>query len=269
MRGNPCTETPIVYHWGCLIVSPGYTDPPLFAAGGNPCGTSWPSGGGEAPDEPTSRHTNEPFRRARVGWRPPYGGRRARSSLPLRQCHLPPGPRSLMIATLLSDTSTRPPRHSSARPILGEAITASEGRAASAARQPPRPPHHRHPLAARHRCEPEGADPRPEHAATGQHPLPVRHHVRPGPRRPGPHPARRVPRPAAGRGEGPGGDSPPRGPRGPGALRHGERRAAGEVAGQPAAPSPRTAPPAHAARHRAGTAGGSQPGCAVCAWRQT
>ncbi|MFD8591725.1 excinuclease ABC subunit UvrA [Streptomyces sp. NPDC059637] len=41
------------------------------------------------------------------------------------------------------------------------------------------------------------------------------------------------------------------------------------VAGQPAAPSPRTAPPAHAARHRAGTAGGSQPGCAVCAWRQT
>lgn len=43
----------VFYHWGCIIVPPGYTDPVLFAAGGNPYGTSWPSGGGEAPDEPT------------------------------------------------------------------------------------------------------------------------------------------------------------------------------------------------------------------------
>ncbi|MGW1727871.1 NAD(P)H:quinone oxidoreductase [Streptomyces sp. NPDC002306] len=43
----------VFYHWGCVIVPPGYTDPLLFAAGGNPYGTSWPSGGGEGPDEAT------------------------------------------------------------------------------------------------------------------------------------------------------------------------------------------------------------------------
>jgi NAD(P)H dehydrogenase (quinone) len=32
------------YHWGSLIVPPGYTDPVLYAAGGNPYGTSYPSG---------------------------------------------------------------------------------------------------------------------------------------------------------------------------------------------------------------------------------
>lgn len=31
----------VFYHWGCLIVAPGYADPLLFAAGGNPYGTSW------------------------------------------------------------------------------------------------------------------------------------------------------------------------------------------------------------------------------------
>jgi NAD(P)H dehydrogenase (quinone) len=31
----------VFYHWGCLIVAPGYTDPSLMAAGGNPYGTSW------------------------------------------------------------------------------------------------------------------------------------------------------------------------------------------------------------------------------------
>ena len=41
------------YHWGCLIVPPGYTDPLLYASGGNPYGVSWPSGGGEGPDEAT------------------------------------------------------------------------------------------------------------------------------------------------------------------------------------------------------------------------
>ncbi len=29
-----------MYHWGAVIVSPGYTDPVLFSAGGNPYGTS-------------------------------------------------------------------------------------------------------------------------------------------------------------------------------------------------------------------------------------
>ena len=43
----------VFYHWGCLIVPVGYTDPLLYASGGNPYGTSWPSGGGAAPDEPT------------------------------------------------------------------------------------------------------------------------------------------------------------------------------------------------------------------------
>jgi NAD(P)H dehydrogenase (quinone) len=34
-----------LYHWGTVIVPPGYTDPVLFAAGGNPYGTSYPSAG--------------------------------------------------------------------------------------------------------------------------------------------------------------------------------------------------------------------------------
>jgi NAD(P)H dehydrogenase (quinone) len=29
-----------LYHWGCFIVPPGYTDPSIFAAGGNPYGAS-------------------------------------------------------------------------------------------------------------------------------------------------------------------------------------------------------------------------------------
>ena len=32
------------YHWGAVIVAPGYTDPLLYAAGGNPYGTSFTSG---------------------------------------------------------------------------------------------------------------------------------------------------------------------------------------------------------------------------------
>ncbi|HWG28528.1 NAD(P)H:quinone oxidoreductase [Actinospica sp.] len=43
----------VFYHWGCLIVPLGYTDPLLYASGGNPYGVSWPSGGGEGPDEAT------------------------------------------------------------------------------------------------------------------------------------------------------------------------------------------------------------------------
>ena len=35
----------IFYHWGSIIVPPGYTDPSIFAAGGNPYGASFASGG--------------------------------------------------------------------------------------------------------------------------------------------------------------------------------------------------------------------------------
>ena len=41
----------VFYHWGCVIVAPGYTDPVLVAAGGNPYGVSWAGNDGE-PDEP-------------------------------------------------------------------------------------------------------------------------------------------------------------------------------------------------------------------------
>lgn len=30
----------MMYHWGAIVVSPGYTDPSVFGAGGNPYGTS-------------------------------------------------------------------------------------------------------------------------------------------------------------------------------------------------------------------------------------
>lgn len=42
----------VMYHWGCIIVPPGYTDQTVFAAGGNPYGTSWASGQqGDRPNE--------------------------------------------------------------------------------------------------------------------------------------------------------------------------------------------------------------------------
>jgi NAD(P)H dehydrogenase (quinone) len=34
----------VFYHWGALIVPPGFTDPVVYAAGGNPYGTSFASG---------------------------------------------------------------------------------------------------------------------------------------------------------------------------------------------------------------------------------
>ncbi|GAA0927379.1 hypothetical protein GCM10009558_039960 [Virgisporangium aurantiacum] len=34
----------VFYHWGALIVPPGYTDPVVYAAGGNPYGTSTTGG---------------------------------------------------------------------------------------------------------------------------------------------------------------------------------------------------------------------------------
>ncbi|MFI9559193.1 NAD(P)H:quinone oxidoreductase [Nonomuraea endophytica] len=41
----------VFYHWGSLIVPPGFTDPVVYAAGGNPYGTSYVSGPtGDGPD---------------------------------------------------------------------------------------------------------------------------------------------------------------------------------------------------------------------------
>lgn len=42
----------VFYHWGAVIVAPGYTDERLFAAGGNPYGTAFASGG--SGDDPVS-----------------------------------------------------------------------------------------------------------------------------------------------------------------------------------------------------------------------
>jgi NAD(P)H dehydrogenase (quinone) len=41
----------VFYHWGCVLVPPGYTDPVVGEAGGNPYGTAFPSGSGR-PQEP-------------------------------------------------------------------------------------------------------------------------------------------------------------------------------------------------------------------------
>jgi NAD(P)H dehydrogenase (quinone) len=44
----------VFYHWGALIVPPGYTDPAVYAAGGNPYGTSAVTGPtGDGPDAAT------------------------------------------------------------------------------------------------------------------------------------------------------------------------------------------------------------------------
>ena len=41
----------VFYHWGALIVPPGYADPAVYAAGGNPYGTSFVTGpAGSGPD---------------------------------------------------------------------------------------------------------------------------------------------------------------------------------------------------------------------------
>lgn len=38
----------VFYHWGCLIVPPGYTHAVVAAAGGNPYGASYAAGAGDA-----------------------------------------------------------------------------------------------------------------------------------------------------------------------------------------------------------------------------
>jgi NAD(P)H dehydrogenase (quinone) len=42
----------VFYHWGAIIVPPGYTDPKVFAAGGNPYGVSWSAANGNPPPSP-------------------------------------------------------------------------------------------------------------------------------------------------------------------------------------------------------------------------
>ncbi|WP_371498235.1 NAD(P)H:quinone oxidoreductase [Kitasatospora sp. NBC_00374] len=40
-----------LYHWGTIIIPPGYTDPSVFAAYGNPYGAAHPSGAGAPTEE--------------------------------------------------------------------------------------------------------------------------------------------------------------------------------------------------------------------------
>jgi len=49
----------IFYHWGAIIVPPGYTSAQVFESGGNPYGTSFASGSGGHPvDEHTLKSAN-------------------------------------------------------------------------------------------------------------------------------------------------------------------------------------------------------------------
>ncbi|MEV4974751.1 NAD(P)H:quinone oxidoreductase [Streptomyces scopuliridis] len=41
----------VFYHWGAVIVPLGYTDESVYAAGGNPYGTSWPAGFPSSPPD--------------------------------------------------------------------------------------------------------------------------------------------------------------------------------------------------------------------------
>lgn len=43
----------VFYHWGAVIVPPGYTDPLLYASGGNPYGTNFVAGQGNAMGDET------------------------------------------------------------------------------------------------------------------------------------------------------------------------------------------------------------------------
>ena len=47
----------VFYHWGSVIVAPGYTDPLLYASGGNPYGTSYVAGQDVAKELPEEIRT--------------------------------------------------------------------------------------------------------------------------------------------------------------------------------------------------------------------
>lgn len=53
----------IFYHWGNYIIPPGYTDPAVFAAGGNPYGTSATANRGGEMDEATLNAARHQMRR--------------------------------------------------------------------------------------------------------------------------------------------------------------------------------------------------------------
>jgi NAD(P)H dehydrogenase (quinone) len=53
-----------MYHWGSVIVPPGYTDPVVRAAHGNPYGTAHPSGGGKPDENVLAAATYQGFRLA-------------------------------------------------------------------------------------------------------------------------------------------------------------------------------------------------------------
>lgn len=79
-------------HWGALIVPPGYTDPVVYAAGGNPYGTSFVTGpaGGDGPGAAAldaARYQGRRLARSRPGcWRA------AGSPMPLRATGTPAEP---------------------------------------------------------------------------------------------------------------------------------------------------------------------------------
>ncbi|MBB6552689.1 NAD(P)H:quinone oxidoreductase [Nonomuraea rubra] len=68
----------VFYHWGALIVPPGFTDPAVYAAGGNPYGTSMTGPATDGPDAATLEAARYQGRRlAEVTTRLLEGGRTA------------------------------------------------------------------------------------------------------------------------------------------------------------------------------------------------
>ena len=58
----------VFYHWGSLIVPPGYTDRVVYAAGGNPYGTSFVTGpAGDGPDAAAGSRQYQGLRLAIIG----------------------------------------------------------------------------------------------------------------------------------------------------------------------------------------------------------
>jgi NAD(P)H dehydrogenase (quinone) len=58
-----------MYHWGAIVVAPGYTDPAFTAAGGNPYGVAHPSGTGKPSEQAMEAARRQGERLARVAAR--------------------------------------------------------------------------------------------------------------------------------------------------------------------------------------------------------
>jgi len=58
-----------MHHWGAITVPPGYTDPAVTAAGGNPYGTAHPSGAGAPGDAVLAAARHQGRRLARIAAR--------------------------------------------------------------------------------------------------------------------------------------------------------------------------------------------------------